>query len=169
MLRLIGGILVLLSATGLGYCKTRQYYAGLNQLREFRRGMDLVYCQMNYTLHSVPKLLTLVSDQLKAPISTYFQHLASAISQGIPRLKAYETAIQNTKKLNLPNDGLMALIEWSLTLGQFDPEGENRMMKLCIERMELALQNFQEEKAKMAKSYTLLGACAGLALIILVL
>ena len=166
---MIGGVLVLSGAVGIGYGKTRQYYHQLHQLGELRRGMELVSCQMNYTLLSIPKLLTIIGQQLKPPASTYFQYLGEGISNGLPRQKAYEAAIQRTKGLSLPNDGLMALIEWSSTLGQFDPEGENRMMQLSINRMEQALQAYREEKKQVVKSYTLLGACVGLALIILLL
>ncbi len=169
LLRIIGGILVLCGATGIGYSQTRQYYNRLSQLRNLRRGMDLVSCQMNYTLYSIPKLLSLVGAQLNAPVGTYFIHLGEAITGGIPRHRAHEAALKRTKGLNLPNDGLMALIEWSSTLGQFDPDGENRMMQLSIQRIEQALQTYEEEKKHMVKSYTLLGACTGIALVILML
>ncbi len=169
MLRILGGIMVLSSATALGYAKTRQYYTQISQLREIIRGMELVRCQMNYTLLSIPKLLTVVGQQLKGPAGTYFIHLSESISAGAPRHRAHEVAIQKTKGLSLPQDGLMALIEWSTTLGQFDPEGENRMMILSTQRMERILNTYQEDKKQMVKSYTLLGACAGTALIILML
>ena len=169
ILRVVGSILVLSSATAIGYCGTRQYYKKLSQLRDLRRGMELIACQMNYTLYPIPKLLSMVGSQLPRPSGTYFINLGNAITQGVPRHRAHETALRHTKGLSLPNDGLMALIEWSSTLGQFDPEGENRMMNLSIKRMENALQAYEEEKKSMVKSYTLLGACAGIALVILMI
>lgn len=169
ILRVIGGIFVLSSATALGYIKTRNYYDKISQLQEFHRGMELVSCQMNYTLYSIPKLLLMVGSQLKGPSGKYFVNLSKSISEGIPRHRAYKNALQKTKGLHLPGNGLMALIEWSSTLGQFDPEGENRIMKLSIQRMEQALHSYQDEKQNMVKSYTLLGACAGIAMIILLL
>lgn len=169
MLRIIGGILVLLGATGIGYGKTRRYYLRLSQMGEICRGMELIRCEMNYTLYSVPKLLSMVSNQLKEPVATYFRNLGESISQGTPRHKAHREALEQTKGLLLPADGLMALIDWSMTLGQFDPEGENRMMKLSIRRMEQALNTYTNEKKDMAKSYTLLSVSAGIALIILML
>lgn len=169
MLRIIGGVLVLLGGAGMGYAKTRQYYTRLSQLRQIRRGMELMGCQMNYTLYSVPKLLAMVGPQLKGPPGEYFTHLGAAITEGVPRHRAHETALSRTKALNLPNEGLMTLIEWSTALGQFDPEGEERMIKLSIERMEKTIGAFEEEKKEMVKSYTLLGASAGIALVILML
>lgn len=169
LLRIIGGICVFMGATGIGYCQTRQYYLRLSQLRNLRRGMELVCCQMNYTLYSIPKLLSLVGEQIKPPVGSYFINLGNAITHGIPRHRAHEDALNRTKGLNIPNEALMALIEWSSTLGQFDPEGENRMMQLSIHRMEQALYSYEEEKKSMVKSYTLLGACTGIALVILLL
>ncbi len=169
ILRVVGSILVLCSATGIGYSRTKQYYKGLSQLRDLRRGMELVACQMNYTLYPLPKLLNIVGKQIPKPVGSYFIHLGKAIDEGVPRHKAHEKALQNTNSLSLPNDGLMALIEWSTALGQFDPDGENRMMKLSIDRVEHALRTYESEKKAMVRSYTLLGACAGIALVILIL
>lgn len=169
MLRIVGSFLVLLGAAGIGYGKTYRYYQGLSQMRECRRGMELVLCEMNYTLYSIPKLLSLVGAQLKGPAGNYLKNLGEVISQSIPRHKAPGIALERTKGFMLPRDGLMALIDWSTTLGQFDPEGENRMMKLSIDRMEQALQTYQEEKRQMAKSYTVLTISAGVALLILML
>lgn len=169
ILRIIGILLVLCSATGIGYSRTKQYYKTLRQLRDLRRGMELVACQMNYTLYPMPKLLNIVGNQLSKPIGPYFIRLGKAIDEGFPRHRAHEKALQSTKGLSIPNDGLMALIEWSTALGQFDPDGENRMMKLSIDRVEHALRTYESEKKAMVKSYTLLGACAGIALVILIL
>ena len=169
MLRIVGGILILSGATALGYTKTRQYYTHVSQLREFRRGMELVRCQMNYTLYSIPKLLSIVGSRLKGPPGAYFIHLSEAITRGTPRHRAHEEALRTTRGLSLPRDGLLSLIEWSGSLGQFDPEGENRMMLLSIQRMERALTAYEEDKKQMVKSYTILGACAGIAMIILML
>ena len=169
ILRIIGSIFVLCSATGIGYSCKRHYYRSLTQLRNLHRGMELVSCQLNYTLYPIPKLLSIVGKQLPTPSGDYFMNLGKAITSGIPRHRAHEAALKNTKGLNIPNNGLMALIEWSGTLGQFDPDGESRMMKLSIDRMEHALHAYELENKSMVKSYTLLGACAGIALVILML
>ena len=169
LLRVLGSILVILGATGAGLVKTRQYYHCLSLLKELERGMELVRCQMNYTLYPIPKLLKMTGSQLQGPARTYFIHLGQAMEDGIPRNRAYKEALSQTGDLPLPNDGLMALIEWSETLGSFDPEGENSMMKASIHRLCQAYTHFREDKKAMVKSYTLLGASAGISLIILML
>lgn len=169
LFRIVGVIFVLLGTTGVGIMKSRQYYKQLSLLTELSRGMELIRCQMNYTLYSVPKLLTMTGEQIKGTGGDYFIHLAKAIEAGVPRHKAYMDAISKTKDLILPNDALMALMEWSADLGQFDPDGENTIMKLTIERIKNARQVYEEDKKSMVKSYGLLGASAGVALVILIL
>ncbi len=169
LLRIIGSALVILGATAAGLVKTRQYYHCLTLLKELERGMELIRCQMNYTLHPIPKLLELTGSQLHGAAGTYFRHLGSALAEGIPRSRAYQQAMSQTGDLSLPNDGLMALIEWSQTLGSFDPEGENAIMKASIHRLNQAHMHFLEDKKAMVKSYTLLGASAGISLMILML
>ncbi len=168
-LRIIGGLLVILGATAAGLVKTRQYYRCLSLLKELERGMELVRCQMNYTLYPIPKLLAMTADQLRGGARTYFHQLGQAIEDGIPRHRAYQQALAQTEDLSLPNDALMALIEWSGSLGSFDPEGEDSLMKVSIGRLSHARTRFEEDKKAMVKSYTLLGASAGISLIILML
>ncbi len=169
LLRIVGGLFVVLGAAGAGFIKTRQYHTRLSTLKELERGMELIRCQMNYTLYPIPKLLHMTGAQLKGQAGTYFCQLAKAIQDGVPRNRAYKVALSQMGELSIPNDGLLALIEWSETLGGFDPEGENSLMKLSIDRIRKARTNFEEDKNAMVKSYTLLGASAGLALLILML
>ncbi len=169
LLRIIGGVLVILGATGAGLVKSRQYYRCLALLKELERGMELVRCQMNYTLYPIPKLLQMTGAQLRGPASTYFNLLGKAIEDGIPRSRAYKEVLSQIGDLSLPNDGLMALIEWSESLGSFDPEGENSLMKVSIGRLCQARTHFEEDKKAMVKNYTLLGVSAGISLIILML
>ncbi len=168
-LRIIGGILVILGATGAGILKTRQFYNRVTLLNELERGMELIRCQMNYTLYPIPKLLEMTGKELKGKAGTYFIQLSRAIEAGIPRHRACVAALEQTGELSLPNDGLMALMEWSSELGQFDPQGENSMMKLSIERIRQAGKQYCEEEKDMVKSYTLLGVSAGISLVILML
>lgn len=168
-LRLIGGILVITGATAVGAVKARRYYSTLTLLKELERGMELVRTQMHYTLYPIPKLLDISGSQLKGAAGTYFKELGNAISNGVPRHLAYREAMALTGELSLPDDALMALIEWSETLGHFDPEGENALMKISIDRLHRAYTDFCEDKSSMVKSYTLLGASAGISLLILMI
>ncbi len=169
LLRIVGGILVILGATAVGAMKTHRYYVRLALLKELERGMELIRCQMNYTLYPIPKLLEMTGKQLKGQAGPYFVQLGRSIAEGVPRHLAYKEALSATGDLSLPDDGLMALIEWSETLGQFDPEGENSLMKISIDRLRKARIDFREDKKAMVKSYTLLGASAGISLLILML
>lgn len=169
LLRLIGGLLVITGATAVGAVKAHRYYNTITLLKELERGMELVRSQMNYTLYPIPKLLDITGTQLKGDAGTYFIQLGKAISNGVPRHLAYREAMAFTGDLLLPDDALMALIEWSETLGQFDPEGENALMKVSINRLHKSYTNYSEDKSSMVKSYTLLGASAGISLLILMI
>ena len=168
-LRIIGGILVILGATGVGILKTHQYHSRVALLRELERGMELIRCQMNYTLYPIPKLLEMTGKEIRGKAGTYFIQLGKTIEAGVPRHRASIAALELTGELSLPNDGLMALMEWSSELGQFDPNGENTMMKLSIQRMRQAGKQYCEEEKNMVKSYTLLGITTGISLVILMI
>ena len=169
MIRVIGAICIILGATGVGAGKAYSYYRQVRQMSDLYRAMELLQCELNYTMYSIPKLLHMTADQIKGVCGMYFRNLAEQIDAGTPREKAARYALEQTNGICLPKDGVFALLDFSSSLGNFDLEGENRMIKLSHERVKTALRRLEDEKKGLAKSYTVLGASMGIALAILML
>ncbi len=169
MIRLLGAGLVLAGAVTIGIRKASSFHSQMRQLRELLRGMELLQCELNYTLYPVPKVLEIVSGKLQGPVREYFRHLSHNISAGLSRDLATQEAISKTKHLMLPSDALFTLMDFSNNLGSYDLDGEDRMTKLSIHRITQSIELMEQEKRPFVKSYIVLATCAGIALVILMI
>ena len=167
MLKIIGMILVLLGAGSFGIGKGLQFYRGVHQLREFRNAVEILKCELNYSLLPLPKLCTITADRLNGAVAQFFRTYGKFVGSGQPREKAAILAMEQTRGLSLPNDAIMALLDLCSSIGQYDLEGENRMLQLCGHRITAALERAEAEKKPVAKSYAAVGICTGIAIIIL--
>lgn len=169
MIRLVGAVFVFCGACWIGLRKTLDFMQQISQLRHLFSAMEIVQCELNYTMYSVPKILEIVSNRVKGPCGAYFKNLSDQITMGTPREIAAQRAIENTPKLMLPSDALLALLEFSTSLGSYDLDGENRICKLSNLRVGQALERLEKDKRPLVKSYLVLGASTGIALVILML
>ena len=169
MIRVLGAVMVLLGATWIGIRKTLCYLSQISQLKTLSTSMEMLQCELNYTMYSVPKILDLISERSKAPWDHYFSQLSGEIGKGTPRELAARRSLEACPKLNLPGDALLALLEFSTALGSYDLDGENRICKLSSLRVSQSLERLEREKGPLVKSYIALGASTGIALIILML
>ncbi len=169
MLRIIGAALVLAGAGGLGLGKGLQFYRQLRQLRDFVGAVEILKCELNYSLLPLPKLYRVAGRRTQGACSRFFHALAANLEQGTPRNRAVEHALSDTHGLCLPKDAMLSLLELCSTLGRYDMDGENRMLQLSGQRMKAALERTEREKRPLAKSYASLGFCTGIALVILML
>lgn len=169
MLRMLGAVLVLSGAGSFGIAKTMQYYRQVRQLRDFIGAVEIIKCELNYTMLPLPKLFRVTSQRIDGVCGRFFANLAENLEKGTPRKRAAENAIADTRGLSLPNDALMAILELCATLGRYDLHGENRVLQLSGQRLKSALERTELQKQPLAKSYVALGFCLGVALVILML
>ena len=153
MLRLLGGALVLLASGSFGITAGVRYYRASRHLQAFCRAIELLRCEINYSLQPLPEVCALVADRLAGP--------------PVSRDRAAAAALEAARGLQLPQDAVMAVLELCSALGRYDLDGENRMLDLTASRLQAALARCEAEKRPRAKCYAALGLCTGLALLIL--
>ena len=142
MLRLLGGALVLLASGSFGITAGVRYYRAARHLQAFCRAIELLRCEINYSLQPLPEVCALVADRLAGPPAAFFRCFAAQLREPVSR-------------------------ELCSALGRSDLDGENRMLDLTAKRLQAALARCEAEKRPRAKCYAALGLCTGLALLIL--
>lgn len=169
MIRLIGAVLVVAGASSFGIGKGIQFCRQSHQLREFYHVLEILKCEMNYSLAPLPQLCRIAAKRVGGTAACYFNQYAQALDDGLPRSKAGQRAMEETKALTLPDDAKMALLELCGSLGRYELEGENNLLLLTMQRLRTASERIEGEKKPLAKSYAALSACTGIALVILLL
>lgn len=166
MLKVIGVILVLGGSGGYGIARAVRLYRQLRQLRALVSALELLKCELNYTLLPLSELCSVTAQRCSGEAGAFFAALARKTQDGSRH--AAQAALEESG-LSLPADAAMALLELCDNLGRFDLDGSNRLLELTQERLRSALERTETEKRPLAKSYAVLGMAAGAALIILVI
>ncbi len=167
MLRMIGAILILCGAGGFGIGKAVQFYRQLYTLRECCNALEILKCELNYTLMPLPRICRTTASRVKGPAAQFLLLYADKLDNGLPRTKAAAQSLEEARGLTLPNDAQMALLELFEGLGRYDLDGENRLLQMTMLRLNAAVERCETDKKPLAKSYAALGICTGLALVIL--
>ena len=167
MIKLIGALMILSAAGGFGVSRAVVFYRQVRLLRDFGSALEILKCELNYTLSPLPALCRVTAKRTSGPVSAFFTAYAQSVEKGVPRSRAAAAAMEGTKGLTLPNDAKMALLELFGALGRYDLDGENRLLTATEHRLRSAAERFDTEKRPLAKGYAILGLCAGVALVIL--
>lgn len=167
MLKIIGVSLILCGAGGFGAAKAMQFYRQLRQLRECCNALEILKCELNYTLMPLSRICRETAGRIKGPVAQLLELYATKLENETPRTKAAAQAIEETRGLTLPSDAQLALLELFEGLGRYDLDGENRQLQMTTHRLNAALERIEKEKKPLAKGYAALGLCTGLALAIL--
>ena len=166
MLRVLGGALVLLASGSFGITAGVRYYRASRHLQAFCRAIELLRCEINYSLQPLPEVCALVADRLTGPPAAFFRCFAAQLREPVSRDRAAAAAMEAARGLQLPQDAVMAVLELCSALGRYDLDGENRMLDLTASRLQAALARCEAEKRPRAKCYAALGLCTGLALLL---
>ena len=166
MIRLIGATMIVLGAGSFGIGKTVQFYRQQRQLRSFLHMLEILKCELSYTLFPLPKLCRVTAERSDRISAAFLRNYASALDSGSYRSIAAREAFADIK-CTLPPDASMAILELFSALGRYDLDGEKNLLKPTQHRLKTALDRAETEKRPMAKGYALLGICTGAAIAIL--
>ena len=169
MLKIVGSILIVVGAGGFGIGKALRFYRQLRQLNELLHALELLKCEMNYTLLPIAELCKITSERVGGTAGELLLSYANALADDLTRTKAIQTAMEQTHGLCLSSDAQMALLELFGNLGRYDLEGENRLLTMTQNRLKNTLEECESEKKPLAKGYAALGICMGIALAILLI
>lgn len=169
MIKIVGALLIVGGAGGFGIAKAMQLYRRLRQLHDLLGAVEIIKCELNYTMRPLAQLAERTAERSRGAIAAFLKQYAANLDKGLPRARSAADALDGTKGLCLPNDAQMAILELLSTVGRYDLDGENRLLQLTGQRLRAAIERFESEKRPVAKSYAILGVTTGIALVILFL
>lgn len=166
MIRWIGAAMIIFGAGSFGISKTVQFYRQQRLLRSFLHMLELLQCELTYTLYPLPKLCRITAERSDRLPASSLRCFASLLDRGLARSVAAREAFSDVKCV-LPPDAGTAVLELFSALGRYDLDGEIKLLKLARQRLNTALERGETEKRPIAKGYALLGVCTGAAVAIL--
>ena len=106
MLRVLGGALVLLASGSFGITAGVRYYRASRHLQAFCRAIELLRCEINYSLQPLPEGCALVADRLTGPPAAFFRCFAAQLREPGSRDRAAAAAMEAARGLQLPQDAV---------------------------------------------------------------
>ena len=166
-IRIIGAFFIIGGSGGVGITMAIQYMRSYKALKQLISALETMICEVRYRLSPLSVMCReaarCVDGGIRKLFLTFSQELEDQISPD-----AYQcmcSSIQKTEQL--PSVVVNHLKRLGKSLGQFDLEGQIRMMESVREDCLKDLLNMDENKKYRIRSYQTLSLCAGAALAVL--
>ncbi|MBE6944891.1 MAG: hypothetical protein E7459_02235 [Ruminococcaceae bacterium] len=169
MIRWMGAIIVIVACGCCGCSMARSYGELEHSLRQLLSAMELMHCQMEYRLTTLPELCRILPSACSGIVGKVFSDLGQELErqETMDISLCMEEALQKNPKLPVPC--ARSLRRLSRILGQADLQLQLRGITTEMERMKVDLRQVAAERPGRVKSYRALGICGGIALAIVLL
>lgn len=169
ILKLMGGILILLSCSGLGFQIAGSYYAERQLLQQWISALDFIQCELQYRMTSLPEICRQAGENGSGKIRTFFFCLAQELDQQLlPDVRGCMDAAIN-RVSDLPQSVLTSMEELGNTLGRFDTDGQVHQLESARQNSRKRLDVLEKDCQERMRAYQTLGICCGAAIAILLI
>lgn len=166
-LRIIGAMLIVAASGGFGFSMAVQFNRSHRAFRQLLLSMDTMLCDLQYRLSPLHVLCREAAKIAEGSVRKLFLNLSKELERQIAP-DVYQcmcAAIQVTD--NLPAAILPHLKQLGKSMGQYDLEGQVRMMEAAKLSCIRAIEHMETNKEHQLRSYQTLSLCAGAALAVL--
>ena len=168
MIRALGAMLIVCAAGYVGLSQAMLLRQRAKILAALQTAVSLMKNEISSHLTPLPDVYKLAALTAPRPLSDFFDQLsrdlldpdAGTVQQATRRnLDRYELLLRASER--------QALLDLAAALGRYDVEGQLRALDLAGTRLEGFAAQAQAEQKERGKAWGVLGVCAGLALVIL--
>jgi len=172
VLKIIGALMILVSATAIGASYSTDLKKHCMELRLLKQMLYMLRGELKYTRTPLPEAFLHIAERLPAPFSVFLQETSremakydgrtfSALWQEAVKKQLYEVHLKKEEK-----EQLLALGE---ILGYLDLEMQLSSIELYLEQLEVSIRNAQDTLGTRQKLCQSLGIAGGVFLIILLI
>ncbi|MBM7622750.1 stage III sporulation protein SpoIIIAB [Sporohalobacter salinus] len=170
MIKLMGGLLIVGSASCLGFLKADQLIQRTRQLQQLQIAFQALETEIMYAAVPLPKALQKVSNKVDLPISDFFlvskEKLETEV--GITAQQAWKEAVKEVfSNTALTIDDQEILLNFGNNLGNSDRLHQEKNLKLIQEEIKQAKENSVTVKKSGVKKWRYFGVLGGLLIVIL--
>lgn len=166
--KLIGALIIVCSSAWVGIEAAGKLRRSAAQMRAMRTALERMDCEIRYARTPYVKLCKLLGKENGA-VGVFFSELAEQPGRGEFHCAGLTRSAAKAAKLCLPEGALLALEELFDGFGRYDAEGQAKLLRLASGRLDMESRQMEQDLASKSRMYRLLGACAGAALMILVI
>lgn len=172
MLKIVGAVMILASATGIGISCSMDLKKHCTELRMLKQMIYMLRGEIKYTKTPLPEAFAHIAGRLPEPFCTFLGQTADKMGSldGRTFQELWKEQIRDCLGgSHLTKEDREQLETLGEVLGYLDLEMQLSAIDLYLEKLELGIQKAQEALVTKQKLYQSLGVAGGIFLIILLI
>jgi stage III sporulation protein AB len=167
IVKLLGAILVTCGCGGVGIFVAAAHKREVATLRVFLAALDVLECELQYRIASLPELCRTTARTSKGIIKDVLLSLACELDKQVSpdAEKCMHTVLRDMPQI--PRLTTDAFLLFGQSLGKFDLDGQLKGLESVRMECKRILEIHSRDQDKRLRCYQMLGICAGAALAIL--
>lgn len=169
-LKIIGGVLVVVASSGLGFWMAGQWKEHLNAVEQLRKMIFMLKGEILYANAPLEEAFSHVGKKSQGVLGGFFQEVAGRIGnqQGEPFYTMWKEEIDKLgKQACLSEKDKQELTGFGEHLGYLDCDMQERTILLYLEQLDLTIGYLREHQRERSRLYASMGVMGGLFLVIL--
>lgn len=170
--KFIGGIMVMLSSSFLGYVLSRDCARRPQEIRELQSLLQMLENQISFMSEILSDAFENICRNSSSNVAVFFDATAGCLKseRNVDAGGAWERAVrENSRKTALSREDLGILYSFGKMLGSSDLEGQIKNIRLTRGQLELQEKKAEEYRRKNERMYKSLGVLGGIAVVIILL
>ncbi|WP_282935749.1 stage III sporulation protein SpoIIIAB [Paenibacillus sp. RC67] len=170
MLKLLGAMMILLSATLFGFYQAQQYSRRPKQIGDVIRALQRLETEIVYGHTPLQEALMKVAKSCPQPVNAIFRHTAEELSQagGRSTQQIWQQSLQEHWKHTSMKAGEQDIVrQFGFTLGLSDSTDQVKHLRLAIQQLQGDLDRSEEERKRYESMWRSLGLLMGALIVIL--
>lgn len=172
MLKLIGSLIVIISASLIGFSYATIYSQRVKHIRDIQYALNMLESEIIYTATPLIEALYSIASKSSENVAKLFTKMAELLKD--KRIDsvfgAFDEAYKQTKsELFFEKEEVDIIASFMQSLGNSDIEGQKKNFNITIKKLEGFEKKADEMKAKNEKLFRYLGVCSGVLIVIILI
>ncbi len=171
-IKFMGGLLIVLSTTLMGFYYGKKYSSRLNNLIYMEQCIKILETEIVYGAVPLPEALVNVYNKGNKKVSFVFKEIKDHLlaNRGGDVLDSFSYVINSLKeKLNFKKEDIEMLISLGRVLGSSDREDQEKNFKFVLSQIAILEGEAKMERDKNEKMFKNLGILTGLTIVIILI
>lgn len=167
-IQILGAMLIVCAAGYVGVSQSMTLRLRTRELNALHTALELMRHEIQANQSPLADVCMLVSLNTRGQTAQLFDALARGLASRSPAgVQALAADALRASGLPLQAMEHQALLDLAAAMGRFDLEGQLRALELASDRFARFARQAESQQREKSRSYSVLGVCAGLALVIL--
>ncbi len=172
VIKLLGAVLVIGSATVIGFSMATKYAKRPETLRALQAALQMLESEIAFSMSTLPQAFDRISHSFGHSIGKLFEYTSHLIKQrtGITAKEAWMKAIYEYNNiLHLEKQDKDILMAFGNALGRLDKESQIKNIHLACSKLSLEEKKAEDLKYKYVRMYKGLGVLGGDLIVLLLM